>query len=246
MTTDVADVFFDNPILMKHVRSRLRPAEALPWAAVVLVLSACVAWASVQVDWIGSSAAVMMLLGMQMVILAVGGAKQINTSFGGVRETGLLDFHRVSPLPPSAVALGFFLGAPVREYALAAVTLPFALFCSVALDTFDTWKGIAWLLQTEVAVVMTSWLVHAVTMLACLTRKTGRGSILGTVGLLIVLLFLGYMGSFGLYFGARWLLEENPGLNFLGRKIPWLPWLLIYELPALGFLGLAVERLGRL
>ena len=31
---------FDNPILVKHVRSRLRPSQALPWAALALVAAA--------------------------------------------------------------------------------------------------------------------------------------------------------------------------------------------------------------
>ena len=83
--------------------------EALPWAAVMLVISICITWAAVQIPWIGSSSAVMMLLGLQVLTLAVGGSRQINTSLGGVRESGILDFHRVSPLPPWRVALGFFL-----------------------------------------------------------------------------------------------------------------------------------------
>ena len=170
----VADVCLDNPILVKHLRSRLRPAQALPWAAVMLVISICITWAAVQIPWIGSSSAVMMLLGLQVLTLAVGGSRQINTSLGGVRESGILDFHRVSPLPPWRVALGFFLVVPIREYALTAITMPFALFCSFSLDAGDTWRGVFWLQELEVALLATSWLFHATTMLACLTRKSGE------------------------------------------------------------------------
>ena len=48
----------------------------------------------------------------------------------GRREaSGILDFHRVSPLTPAELTLGFFFGAPIREYVLFACTLPFAALC---------------------------------------------------------------------------------------------------------------------
>ena len=48
---------------------------------------------------------------------------------GKARESGILDFHRVSPMAPAAVVLGFFFGAPIREYLLFAATLPFSMIC---------------------------------------------------------------------------------------------------------------------
>ena len=134
---------FDNPVLVKHVRSRLRPGQALPWAAIVLVLSACIAWGGHESAWFGNATAVILQLGLQILILALIGSNQINASLGGARESGILAFHRVTPLPPSVVALGFFLGAPIREYLLAAVTLPFALFAAYHIDAVSPERGCA-------------------------------------------------------------------------------------------------------
>ncbi|MHC5541678.1 ABC transporter permease [Singulisphaera rosea] len=238
----VAEIVYDNPILIKHVRSRLRPGQALPWGVVVLVLAACITWMGINVPWVGNTSAVAMLLGIQILALTFGGSNQINSSLGGARETGILDYHRVSPLPPAVIALGFFFGAPIREYALAAICLPFALFSAHLVDVNDPWKGIHWFAQLEVAFLVTTWLAQAVTMLGCLTRKKPRGSMHGTIVTVFFMLFLSYLGSFGIYFGTRWLLDESPRLNFCGAMLPWLGWLLIYEVPLFGFLGLAVVR----
>ncbi|SIN71693.1 hypothetical protein SAMN05444166_0383 [Singulisphaera sp. GP187] len=238
----LAQVMIDNPILVKHCRARLRVGQALSWALIVLVLTACIVWAGEYYHWIGNESAVALILGGQILLLWYGGSHQLNASLGGVRETGLIDFHRVSPLPPSVVTLGFFLGAPIREYFLAAITLPFAYFSASHVDGADPWRGLFWLAQLEVAVLTTTWIVHALTMLGCMTRKKPRGSIQGTIVTIIGMIFFGYMGSIGFYFGTRWLLEESRMLNFFGFMIPWLAWVLIVEMPILGFVGLAVSR----
>ena len=238
----MADVVLDNPILVKHLRSRLRLGQALPWAAVVLVLAACAAWAGHNLPWIGYPSAVVMLLGLQVLVLALGGMNQITTSLGGARESGILDFHRVSPVPPGVVALGFFLGAPIREYALAVLTLPFAAFAASHIDEADPARGLAWFAELEVGVLTSTWIAHGIAMLACLARKKPRGSVGGAVLTVILLLIFGSYGSAGFWFGAQWLLDEPRRLNFFGRMIPWLAWLLIYQVPALGFLALAVAR----
>jgi hypothetical protein len=237
-----ADVIVDNPILVKHLRSRLRMGQVMPWAAIILVLSACISWAGVNLRWFDNASAVMSLVGLQIFVVVFGGSSQMTTSLGGARESGLLDFHRVSPVPPSVLALGFFLGAPIREYALAAITVPFALFSAAVVDSVNAWRGLRWFLQLEAALLLTTWIVHVIAMLGCLTRKKPRGSVQGTIVTVVVMLVVMYLGSVGFYFGSRWLLDEEPTLNFFGVLIPWLPWLALYELPILGFLGLAVVR----
>ncbi len=236
----VAELILDNPILIKHIRSRFRPGHALPWFVIVFVLCVCTAWAGHAYD--DHYSAILVLLGLQVLALTLGGAHQITASLGGARETGLLDFHRVSPLPPAVVALGFFLGAPIREYALAALTVPFAAFCACFVDLFSLEKGVLWYAQLEAAVLVTTLLVHASFMLGCLTRKKPRGSILGTLIAIGVLLYFGTVGSVGFYFGARWLLENPLSMNLFGAMVPWLPWLILYEACAIGFVGLAVTR----
>ena len=158
------------------------------------------------VPWFGDPAAVKILLGLQVFILAFGGSNQINASLGGARESGILDFHRVSPLPPSVVALGFLLGAPVREYVLAAVIVPF-----VAVQRLPARRGrapgavLGLVVRSRSRLLTTTWVVHALAMLGALTRKKPRGSVIGGVATVIFLLVLLYFGSLGLYFGTDWL-----------------------------------------
>ena len=68
-------------------------------------------------------------MAIQVVLLVIMGAAQVNASVNGAAHSGILDFHRVSPLTPTELTLGFFFGAPIREYALFAATLPFTVLC---------------------------------------------------------------------------------------------------------------------
>jgi len=238
----VADALFDNPILKKHLRSRLRPVQSLPWAVVLVSAAACIVYAGHNINWFGDTSALRFLLGIQIFALAFGGSNQITASLGGARESGILDFHRVSPVPPLVVSLGFLVGAPVREYALAALLVPFVFFSASLIDAADTWSGVAWAAQVEVAVLTTTWVGHAVAMLGALTRKKPRSSVVGGFVTFFFLLILLYLGSIGFYLGTQWLLEGDRRLNAFGRLIPWLPWTLAVELPVLGFLCLAVTR----
>jgi hypothetical protein len=237
-----SQLIFDNPILIKHVRSRLRLGQTIPSVVVIGVLSLCVVWAGQSIGWIGPATAATVLVIAQVVLLTLMGSNQLNSSLGRAKESGILDFHRVSPLPPAFVTLGFFLGAPIREYLLAAVILPFATFSAYFAHISGPWRGLLWVLQLEVALIVSSWLLHAIVMLSCFARKKPRGSVVGTVVTVIVLLYVVYGLVAGSYLGARALLEDDYFLNFFGTMIPWLPWILIFELPVIGFLGLACVR----
>ncbi len=240
---DLADALLDNPILIKHIRSRLRPTQVIPWIAILAVLGACIVYAGHHASWLfGDPAAIKTLIGLQIFMLAFGGSNQINLSLGGARESGILDFHRVTPIPPWVDTLGFLLGAPIREYVLAGVLVPFLFLSASLVDVGDSWAGIRIVAQIEFGLVVSIWVIHAMTLLGVLTRKKPRGSVLGGIATVVFLLFLLYLGSIGIYVGTDWLFETDRSVNFFGKKIPWLVWLLIHEIPVLGFLGLAVTR----
>jgi hypothetical protein len=238
---NVAWVVFDNPILTKHARTRLRLGQTLPWVVVVAALSVFASWAGREVPDFDDETAVMGILGLQAILLIFIGAHQITSSLGSAKESGMLDFHRISPLPPGVTALGFFLGAPIREYLLAAITIPCALFSAYNSDEFAPSSGVIQLAKFEAALLLTAWIAHAFAMLGCLVRKKPRGSAVGTVVLVILLIPIGYSAMAVLYFGAT-LLRNEPELNFFGLMVPWLPWLVLYEAAALGFLALAISR----
>jgi hypothetical protein len=228
--------WLDNPVLIKHVRSRLRRRHLLPSLVVVLILGLCILYGGHVLGGFNNGGAFGTLLALQGIVLAIMGATQVSASVGGARESGILDFHRVTPQPPWTTTLGFFLGAPIREYMLFAATLPVALAC-VALGT----PGVGGFLQLTVLLVVSAWLLHALAMLNALVLKNPRSASRGAV----VLVLLIAIASSGLIVRLDEVLAdvgEAPTLSFFGVALPWLVVVLLYQVAALTFLLIATTR----
>jgi hypothetical protein len=232
------DIVLDNPILMKHIRSRLRRAQVVPWLVVIVLLSLCASWAGFAIRWLGQVGALAVLLGLQVLLLPISGSQQIAGSVGGARESGILDFHRVSPVPPLWLAVGFFLGAPIREYLLAACTIPFAIFSAM-----NGPAGILGLIQLEIPLLLAAWIFQAIALLTALLSKKPKGAAKGGFGgLIVLLLFLGQPVGLGLWYATGQLHEAPQTLSFFGIRLPWLPFMIIYEIPILAFLFAGAAR----
>ncbi|HEY2157058.1 MAG TPA: hypothetical protein VGH33_15625 [Isosphaeraceae bacterium] len=227
----------DNPLFVKHVRSRLRRGQIIAPAVIVGVICLCIAYACYVNNWYVTGWAFGGFLAVQVVVLGIMGATQVSSAVGGARESGILDFHRVSPLSPLAVTLGFFFGAPVREYTLAALTLPFVLACA-AKDAPSVWPAI----QVEIAVLLGCWLLHSLALLTALATKKPKAGAKGTVGIVIfALMFAGPSGFMGLASVAS-AVGDSPTLEFYGMPLPWLASVLLYAVPLLFFFMLASVR----
>lgn len=240
----IQDFLLDNPILVKHARSRLRPAQTIPWVVVVAVLCICILGASEMLASPGTASrwALACVLGLQLVLLVIVGGSQIATSVSSARASGILDFHRVTPLPPFTIALGYFLGAPIREYVLFACTLPFALMA-----TLFEGSGLLGLLGILIPLVFGTWVIHALTLLAALATKkpksnTAGGAGGGIVGVFMLAFFLIYPISTGLWFATELLRGEPKLLSFFGVPIHWLAFVMLYEAATLGFLFVGAVR----
>jgi hypothetical protein len=235
MSKDWVADWLDNPIFIKHLRSRLRTQPLASAIVIVLVLCLCITWGGYELDGFLSGGAFGTFLALQTVILAIMGASQIGSAVGSARASGILDFHRVSPLTPTELSLGFFFGAPIREYFLFACTLPFSFLC-VALGTPD-FRG---LLQLMILLVVSSWVLHAFSLLNALVLKKQAGA-RGVVG---VVIFIGMLtGSFFPGFGRiAGVIDRDPRLSFYGISLPWLAVVLLYQVPVLFFLSLASRR----
>lgn len=121
----ITSLFSDNPILIKYFRTRLRLQQLIPLIIVVVLLSALSAW-------MGSNAedklpAFGFLFSLQCILLFLSGSCQVAGAVAAGREGGQLDFHRISPQSPLAMAVGYLVGAPIRELILFACTIPFTL-----------------------------------------------------------------------------------------------------------------------
>jgi hypothetical protein len=228
----------DNPILVKHARSRLRIHALAVSVAVVVVLSLCIMWGGYELNWLVTGRAFEMLLLLQAIILIMIGASQVSTAVAGARASGILDFHRISPMTPRALVLGFFFGAPIREYVLFASTLPFAVFC-LAFGA-PTAGPLARLL---ILLVASAWFFHGLTLLNGLvikSRPSPRGAVVATV---VVILLLVNALRMSRIFPSSILFEDGQQLSFFSWSLPWLAVVLLDLGAALFFMDRAACRM---
>src|SRR5262245_28887507 len=213
--------WLDNPILVKHVRSRLRIQPLVTSIVVVQVLCLCILWSGIQYGSFQSGGAFGLLISLQAILLVLMGAAQVGTAVGSARGSGILDFHRVSPVSPRALALGFFFGAPVREYVLFATTLPLALLCLV----YGT-PSVHGFVQLMILTIGCAWLFHGLAIINALLARPKTSS-RGLVGVIIFILFFGSYSFLGLSRSAA-LVDYGFRICFFGLSLPWLAVVLLY------------------
>jgi hypothetical protein len=228
--------WLDNPILVKHVRSRLRAQAFFSSLAVVVMLCVCILWAGYQLDMFVSGGAASWLLALQSLILVIIGAGQVGGAVNGARASGILDFHRVSPMTPIELMLGFFFGAPIREYLLFAATLPCLAVCMAF--GVPSPRGA---LQLMIMLITTGWCFQGFAMLNGLISKSKNagGALIGVI-VLLVFFSMSLIGRGG-WFSVN-MAEGETRFDFYGISLPWLPVVLIYQLPLLFFILLACTR----
>ena len=96
-------------------------------------------------------------------------------------------------------------------------------------------------LQLMILVVTTAWCTHGLSMLNGLISrsKNANGSMIGVI-VLMVIFSMNLIGLGGLF--SINMAEGERRLDFFGLSLPWLPVVLIYQLPLLFFLLLASTR----
>ncbi len=60
-------------------------------------------------------------IGVEILVLIVGGFSRISRALADERKAGLWDSNRLTPLKPSQLVIGYWLGSPLREFYMAAV-----------------------------------------------------------------------------------------------------------------------------
>ncbi len=239
MITPLAAVF-DNPIIVKHVRSRLRAAQLIPGIIVVLCLASLFTWIGFYFNSFYNGTTLGILSSIAFLILVIGGSNQVANAVGSAKESGILDFHRVSPLSPWLVTLGFFLGAPIREYLLSAILIPFMI-----LGASQSTIGISSLLPALVPTLLTAWLMHALSILVALVAKKPKTASVGVIVLMLLLLW-GGTATYSTFRGPRMMqsgTEIDPGgTDFFGARLSNNAFLFLYEGAATLFLLIAATR----
>lgn len=66
-------------------------------------------------------------IGVEVLVLVLGGFSRISNVLANERKAGLWDSNRLTPLQPSQLVLGYWLGPALREFYMAAVLAGFGL-----------------------------------------------------------------------------------------------------------------------
>lgn len=131
-------LLWDNPLIMRGVRTRLRLPMLASWGIVTIVASMflyiLVSGNAIKFDNVSPQEAardaILPLLIMQGLILMVLGTGAVAGGMARERTYRLLDYQRLTPMTPTAKIVGLLLGLPIREYFMFAVSLPFVFYAA--------------------------------------------------------------------------------------------------------------------
>lgn len=164
----------------------------LSTAAIALLLSLVVGYSMRQGDDSGHSWArefLLLVLGIQALVLSVGGLIACGLSIHRERQLNTFDFQRVTRLTPLELALGKLFGAPAVAYFIALCLMPAALTAAI-LAHFRP----SILIGTYVIILLCSVAFQAVGLLLSLV-SIERGSIGSPGGLMLFVVGLGLAGA---------------------------------------------------
>ena len=197
-------LIWQNPLVIRGVRSRLRPAAAISWAMVTVVVSTFIyIFFSENLDQHSNATAqeaareaILPLMVMQGIILMVLGSGAVAGGMARERTYRLLDYQRLTPMTPTAKIVGMLFGLPIREYFMFALSLPFVFFAA--------WKGglaFSVLFQFYLVFILSAIVFHMTGLAAGMV--VGKPWQAGTLsqGLVVVLyLMLPQVSNFGFTF----------------------------------------------
>jgi hypothetical protein len=193
-----------NPIIVKGARARLRKGPLLTWSIVVITLTgfltAIVYLILTEQEATSPDRAAQLTLIpviiIQAVLLMLSGTGSVAMSISQERDTGLLDYQRMTPMSPTSKLIGYLFGLPIREYVLFTMTLPFLAFGVIR-------SGMSLVTVAQFYLIFfSSVLVYHMTGLAAgmVSSKPRRAGIL-SMGMVLVLYFvLPNLSFFGLTF----------------------------------------------
>jgi len=253
----LVSLLHDNPVLVKHFRSQLRRQQFIPLLAVVVVIAVCITWVGMPVtstvNWSDANWQTSMnwMFSLQGILLLLLAPLEVANSVAHARKNGMMDFHRVSPQHPAALALGFLLGGSLRALLLYACTLPFMLllfFCALAIAP----THVPALLLVPLGMLI-SWLFFScAALLIGLSVNVQKANYAGAFAVLLVIAFhfaleqspLCYLTVFPTIFAilGEYHSQMLFDCTFFGVEYQYLLITLLHQLPLIGFLWLAVKR----
>jgi len=150
-------------------------------------------------------------IAIETLIIAIGGFSRISRVLGDERKAGLWDSNRLTPLKPSQIVVGYWLGSPLREFymsvILAGIGLVIVLLSRLPISL---WLG------SQLLVFSTALFFGLVAVLTGITFQRPQGGVI-----FLVLFLILQMPSFIMpkFFLTDFLLPIYAMLNlFLGGE----------------------------
>lgn len=141
-----------NPLIIRGIRERLRFKNLVASGLLSLILCSTLylaAFLDGMQTWVpaavsssgkdellsiplnGAREAFTVLLILQGFYLMFLGTGRVASGTAEEKESGLLDYQRMTPMSPLSKITGYLFGLPSREYLMFLITLPFLLHCMV-------------------------------------------------------------------------------------------------------------------
>jgi hypothetical protein len=131
-----------NPLILRGIRERLRGKHLIAAGLFSLIATSTVyftayldeaggGWQGEPSPVRGARYAFSWLLGLQGFFLMFLGTGRVASITAEEKESGLMDYQRMTPMNPFSKILGYLFGLPAREYYMFALTLPFLLHCMI-------------------------------------------------------------------------------------------------------------------
>ncbi len=185
----------ENPIFVRYVRSSLRRDGLFTPMIIVFTICVLIVFWEYQVQPPPGSGYHFIFV-LQSIILFLMGSYKVSTTIAKIRESTILDFHRVTPLPAKVQAIGFILGIPIRDYLLYLVTLPFAWYFATQSKVFT----LSVVMELSILQLTTAIFSHTLSFLIGLSTNKAKNSGPRTIGLMIGISYLNSMSN-GLFLG---------------------------------------------
>jgi hypothetical protein len=126
----------ENPILIRHVHTRLQRGGALVTAGIVaiaclgiLVVGSMIADNNRTPPEQAARVMFFVVLAVPGILLLFGGAHRVSLAISMERASGVLETLRLTPMHPGVGLAGYLLGPPLQEIVASLAAIPFLAYC---------------------------------------------------------------------------------------------------------------------
>ena len=234
-----------NPLVIKGIRENLRPKHLIAAGLFSLIVCSTIyltsylegsegkyskdpetnTWVQAESSPVnGARNAFTFLLALQGFYLMFLGTGRVASITAEERESGLLDYQRMTPMNPLSKIIGYIFGIPAREYYMFLFTLPF-LGHAILVGKLP-WGNIIQLYSVFFcSVILYHLTAHAVGLVVPKPRAASWVSRIVVLGLYVVLpglgqagiSFLSFLTILPTYFGKIFPLLNDQGVQNVGR-----------------------------